>query len=240
MVKNRAFTALAALSLALGIGSSTAIYSFMDSILLRSLPVPDPSSLVVLKWRRQPFSFGSRAAANGSEFVMHSIDGSMYDEGAGPTASIFPFPAFEHLQRASPAVLVNLFAYHPAGNVNVMINGKAELAQGLYVSGDFFRGLGVSPASGRLILAGDDRAATAPAAVLSMGYGRRRFGDAASSAGRTILINNVAFTVIGVAPSEFFGVDPGEAPDIYLPMHASLLFDADAGGAFTAQNHYWV
>ena len=71
MFKNRAFTALAALSLALGIGANTAIYSFMDSILLRSLPVSDPASLVVVKWRARP-------VPNRSEFVLHSIDGSTY------------------------------------------------------------------------------------------------------------------------------------------------------------------
>src|SRR5918994_1403085 len=78
MVKNRAFTALAALSLALGIGANTAIYSFMDAILLRSLPVSDPASLVVMKWRSKPFNFGS-----GTEFVIRSIDGRTYSDSAG-------------------------------------------------------------------------------------------------------------------------------------------------------------
>ena len=174
MVKNRLFTALAALSLALGIGANTAIYSFMDSILLRSLPVSDPASLVVVKWRSRPFSSG---AAN--EFVMHSGDGSTYRDRSGITAAIFPFPAFERLQEASAPVLSSLFAHKPAGSVNVMIKGEAELAQGEYVSGDFFRGLAVSPAAGRLILADDDRAGAAPVAVLSLGYSQRRFGDAA-------------------------------------------------------------
>ena len=110
-----------------------------------------------------------------------------------------------------------------------MIKGEAELARGEYVSGDFFRGLAVSPAAGRLIVADDDRAGAAPVAVLSMGYSQRRFGDAANAIGQPILINNVPFTVVGVTPSEFFGVDPAEAPHVYLPMHASLLFDPDAG-----------
>ena len=78
MLKNRVFTALAALSLALGIGANTAIYSFMDSILLRSLPVSDPASLAVMKWRSRPVNF---AAAN--DFVLHSIDGSIYRDAVG-------------------------------------------------------------------------------------------------------------------------------------------------------------
>ena len=96
MFKNRMFTALAALSLALGIGANTAIYSFMDSILLRSLPVSDPASLVVVKWRNKPYTF-----SRSREFVMRSADGSTYRDPEGITAAIFPFPAFERLQEAS-------------------------------------------------------------------------------------------------------------------------------------------
>ena len=96
MFKNRMFTALAALSLALGIGANTAIYSFMDSILLRSLPVLDPASLVVVKWRSKPYTF-----SKSREFVMRSADGSTYRDPEGITAAIFPFPAFERLQEAS-------------------------------------------------------------------------------------------------------------------------------------------
>ncbi len=239
MFKNRMFTALAALSLALGIGANTAIYSFMDSILLRSLPVSDPASLVVVKWRSKPFASGSRAT-NGSEFVLRSIDGSTYRDSAGVTAAIFPFPAFERLQEASTPVFSSIFAYHPAGNVNVMVNGAAELATGEYVSGDFFQGLAVSPAAGRLLLRDDDRAGAPPVAVISMGYSQRRFGGPANATGEPILINNVAFTVVGVTPPEFFGVDPGAAPHVYLPMHASLLFDSDAAPRFLDPNYYWL
>ena len=234
MVKNRLFTALAALSLALGIGANTAIYSFMDSILFRSLPVSDPTSLVAVKWQSRPKS------ATANAFVMRSGDGSTYRDGPNTTAAIFPFPAFERLRDVSAPVLSSLFAHKPAGRVNVMINGQAELADGEYVSGDFFLGLSVSPAAGRLIFADDDRAGAAPVAVLSLRYGEQRFGDPASATGQQILINNVAFTVVGVTPPEFFGVDPAAAPQIYLPMHANLLFDPDAGRVYLDQNHYWV
>jgi macrolide transport system ATP-binding/permease protein len=233
MFKNRVFSALAILSLALGIGANTAIYSFMDSILLRALPVSDPASLVVVKWRSAPFNF--RAP---NEFVMRSIDGSTYRDAAGVSAAIFPYPAFERLQEASAPVLSSLFAYKPAGSVNVMIKGEAELAQGEYVSGDFFRGLAVSPAAGRLIASDDDRVGAAPVAVLSMGYSQRRFGDAASAIGQAILINNVPYTVIGVAPAEFFGVDPAQAPHVYFPLRARPSSGTDT--AFVDQNYYWV
>ena len=72
------------------------------------------------------------------------------------------------------------------------------------------------------------------------GTRQRRFGDAASATGQAILINNVAFTVVGVVPSEFFGVDPASAPHVYLPMRASLLFDPGGGRAYLDPNYYWV
>ena len=153
MAKNRLFTMLAALSLALGIGANTAIYSFMDAILLRSLPVADPASLVVVKWRSKPVSLG-----NGRQFVLHAIDGSTYDDRGGVTAAIFPFPAFERLHDMSAPVLSSLFAHKAVGRLNVSVNGEAELVQGEYVSGDFFRGIAVLPAAGRMLDADDDRA----------------------------------------------------------------------------------
>src|SRR5262249_36831108 len=110
MSKNRLFTSLAALSLALGIGANTAIYSFMDAILLASLPVADPASLVVVKWR-------SREVVSGSPFVMHAMAGSTYDDRTGVSAGIFPFPAFEQLQTASAPALSRLFAHKEAGGL---------------------------------------------------------------------------------------------------------------------------
>ncbi len=237
MFRNRTFTALAALSLALGIGANTAIYSFMDAILLRSLPISDPGSLVVVKWRsRPPASSGS-----GHDFVMHSEDGHSYTDPSGISAAIFPYPAFERLQETSAPVLSSLFAHKLAHGVNVMINGQAELVQAEYVSGDFFRGLAVSPAAGRLIDADDDRVGAAPAAVLSSGYSERRFGGAANALGQAVVINNLPFTVIGVAPPEFFGVDPAAAPQVYVPMRVtSLLLEQIGEQAFVDQTYYWV
>src|SRR5438093_8450496 len=103
MIHNRAFTTLAALSLALGIGANTAIYSFMDSILLRSLPVSSPESLVVLNWHNEVYSRGT---------VVHGASGNIYDDPkTGSTAGIFPFAAFELFRKHSDAVFSSLFAY---------------------------------------------------------------------------------------------------------------------------------
>jgi macrolide transport system ATP-binding/permease protein len=244
MRNNRAFTALVTLSLMLGIGANTAIYSFMDSILLRSLPVSDPASLVVVNWRSRPIEWTD--SKGGSAFVMHSVNGRTYkDDQMVTTSGIFPYPAFELLQKRSDSVFSTVFAYYPADNVNVMIHGQAEVARGEYVSGDFFRGLAVPPAAGRLIAADDDRVGAPSVAVISMGLSQRRFGGPANAAGQSILINNLPVTVVGVTPADFFGVNPAEVPDVYLPMHANLVLGAASPSGATPkeyldQNYYWI
>src|ERR1051326_7379472 len=235
MAANKTFSTVAILSLALGIGANTAIYSFMDSLLLCALPVSDPESLAVLNWGANPI---------GRDSVMHAMSGNTWsDHQWRATGGIFPFPAFELIRTNSAAIFSSVFAYYPTRKVNVMVKGQAEQAGGEFVSGDYFRGLAVSPAAGRLILPEDDRASAPPVAVLSYPYSLKRFGDAASALGQSLLINNVPFTVAGVAPPGFFGVDPAAAPDFYLPLHSNLLLrlrggPADAAG-YLAEGYYW-
>ncbi len=239
LLHNPAFTILAALSLALGIGANTAIYSFMDALLMRSLPVRDPGSLVVLNWH----VMGKKSI---HDSVVHTESGYFYnDPKTGKTTPIFPYPAFE-LLRKSTDVLSVLFAYRPAGKMTIMIQGQAGIAAGEYVSGDYFRGLRLVPAAGRLIIGDDDRAAGSGVVVLSYAFAESRFGDAASAAGRQVLINNVPFTAIGVAPPGFFGVDPAAAPDFYLPMHADLLLNREQdpltnpAREYLDEHYYWI
>ncbi len=228
MVGNRSFTGLAVLSLALGIGANTAIYSFMDAILLRALPVAEPESLVVMNWHaKQQAKWGS--------FVMHSIDGSTYDDFTGTTAGIFPYRAFE-LFRKNDSVFSSVFAYHTARDLNVIFKGNADISNGEYVSGDYFRGLAVAPAAGRLIVPDDDRVGAPPVAVISFGLSQRRFGGPANAAGQSILINDSPFVVVGVTPPGFFGVDPGAAPDVFLPIHVMSTGE----GLYHDQNFYWA
>jgi hypothetical protein len=247
MANNKAFTALAALSLALGIGANTAIYSFMDSILLRSLPVQDPQSLAVLNWHAKPrFVSKGKGTPEGKEttFVMHAMSGNTYgDSKSGTTAGIFPFPAFELLAKEDSS-FSSVFAFYPAGRLNLAFKGQADIANGEYVSGDYFRGLGIPPSSGRLLLRDDDRAGAPPVAVISFAFSQSHFGGTANVTGQSILINNIPFTVAGVTPPEFFGTDPEAAPDVYLPMHANLLLEAypfgGPGAQYLDQNYYWI
>jgi len=226
MRRSRTFTAMAVLTLALGIGANTAIFSFMDALLLRSLPVSDPDSLVVLTWRSRLFN------PRGEAFVLRGINGSTFREKSEITARIFPYPAFERLQQGASPVTSSLFAHVKGERLHIVANGEAEVAQGEYVSGDFFRGLGVVPAAGRAIVNEDDRPGAMPVAVLSMGFASRRFGNPSTAVGQLIRINNVPFTVVGVAPTEFSGVDPSLTPVAYLPLHT--------GDVPSDPNFYWL
>lgn len=225
------FTAVAVLSLALGIGANTAIFSFMDAILIRALPVRNPESLVAINWR----SKGQWPAPG--FFTSGNVD----PKTLAGTRGNFPYPAFDLLSQNNSA-FASLFAFFPVYRINLMVREQAEVGDGVYVSGKYFSGLGVPPAAGRLIDASDDRAGAPAVAVISYRYWQRRFGQDSNAIGQSILINNVPFTVVGVTAPEFFGVDPREAPDFYIPMHSIALIRPGFFGSdrFTDRKFYWV
>src|SRR5438128_2985293 len=237
MTANKAFSALAVLLLALGIGANTAIYSFMESILLRSLPVADPESLVVLNWHSRPPQNANKEWVH----VMHGVQGLAWPGDKGAMVSgMFPYGAFETLREKNP-VFSTLFGYFNGLNHNLALRGQVASASTEYVTGEYFRGLAVSPAAGRLIDSEDDRRGAAAVAVISFATSQNRFGGPPNAIGQSILVDNIPFTVIGVAPPEFFGVDPAAAPDLYLPLHANLLVDgAGAARMYGDGNFYWI
>ena len=235
--KTPSFTCIALLVMALGIGANTAIFSFLDALLLRSLPVSDPHSLVVIGWH----------AKSEQDSVTEGISGRTDpDPDFGVVGGIFPYPAFELFQK-DDADFSDVFAHcrtREVSRANVVINGQAEIARGELVSGGYFKGLGVVPAAGRLIIPDDDRPGNATVAVLSHTFAQK-FSANENPVGQPILINNLPFTVVGVAPAEFFGVDPSRVPDIYLPMHANVALGSQIPYGFTAKdylnsNYYWI
>ena len=234
LAANKTFSALAILSLALGIGANTAIFSFMDGMLMRALPVPDPGSLVTLAWHtKKPEMHGS-----------DRHEDSYPDPNGGFVGGIFAYQAFELLQRDT-SVFTTVFGYQGAGDLHLAVNGQAQIANGEYVSGAYFRGLGVSAASGRLIGPDDDRAGAPAVAVVSYALSEARFGGPASAPGHTILLDHIPFTVVGVTPREFFGADPNVVPAVYVPMHTNLLLQAGSKYAraverYTDPNFDWV
>ncbi len=237
MAANKVFSALAVLSLALGIGANTAVYSCMESILLRSLPVADPESLVVLNWHSRPPQEGSKEWVH----VIHGVQGILWPGDKGALVSgMFPYGALETLREENP-VFSTLFGYFNGRIRNLAVRGQATSASTEYVTGEYFRGLAVSPAAGRLIDSEDDRPGAAAVAVISFATSQQRFGVPSSAIGQPVLVDNVPFTVIGVAPPEFFGVDPAVAPDLYLPLHTNLLVDgARAARMYPDGNFYWI
>ncbi len=237
MIANKAFSALAVLSLALGIGANTAIYSLMESILMRSLPVGNPASLVVLNWHSQPPKEGDKVSVH----VMHGLQGIFWPGAKGALVSgIFPYRAFETLRGENP-VFSTLFGYFNGHVRTLTVHGQAMSASTEYVTGEYFRGLAVSPAAGRVIDSEDDRPGAAPVVVISFATSQNRLGGPSNAIGQSILVDNVPFTVIGVAPPEFFGVDPAAAPEVYLPLHTNVLVDgARAARIYDDENFYWI
>ena len=161
------FTCVALLVMALGIGANTAIYSFLDALMLRSLPVSDPSSLVILKWHARPSQH---------DFVMQSMSGSVWDDPHwGSVSDIFPYPALSLAER-SEHVFSNVFAYchtREARAVNFSIHGQSEAASGELVSGRYFQGLGVDLGGRRIIKKKNYRAGAPAVVVVSYGFAER-------------------------------------------------------------------
>jgi predicted permease len=229
--KNPGFTAVAVLSLALGIGANTAIFSFMDSILLRSLPVNHPERLVILSfWTKEDEVHG-----------MNMHDDSFLPAKTGYGDSVFSYPAFAMIQ-SNNRIFSDVFGYQGAGDLHLAAGDRAEIARTEYVTGNYFQALGVPPAAGRLIMHDDDRAGAGPVAVISYALSQRRFGSAENATGKFVLINQHPFSVIGVAPPHFFGADPAMAPDVYIPIHSilTLLGEGFARQSFTDANTEWI
>jgi len=208
LIIHKGLTIIAILSLALGIGANTAIFSLVDVVLLKSLPVKEPEQLVQFKWLA------------GSSFRTFRYEGSARtDEVTGLRVNTsFLQQNFEQFRQQQNS-LSELFVFAELEQVNANVDGQAEVASGLVVSGGYFTGLGVQPVLGRAITAEDDRPASPAVVVLSHRYWERRFGANPAVIGKQINLNNAAFTIIGVTSQEFAGVmGEGNAPDLTIPL----------------------
>jgi len=216
--KSPGFTAVAVLTLALGIGANTAIFSLIDAVMLRSLPVEKPSELVVLQWnaRKSPKIYGYMSSGDcPSEF---GPEGERDLRSANPSGCSFSEPMFREIRNANQFSGVAAFAN--SGPLSLTGNGPASMVSGQLVSGDFFRTMGVKAAAGRVLEASDDSPTAAPVAVLNYGFWQSSFGGARDVVGRTIELNGAAFTIAGVAEQRFTGIAPGSDYDVWLPLSA--------------------
>jgi len=186
--KSPGFAAVAVLTLALGIGANTAIFSLIDTILLKALPVPDPERLVSLRW-----------------------------ESPQAKTDSLPYPTFE-LLRNSNNVFSGMFAFSNVG-LATRVDGRPGLARGQLVTGSYFSVLGVQAFAGRTFTSEEDRVPGAdPVAVISYQYWKRQFGLERAAVGKSITLNGVSFTIVGVTAPGFDGVSLGDRLDIWLPM----------------------
>jgi predicted permease len=206
--RSKAFTAVAVLSLALGIGANTAMFSLIDAVLLKMLPVKQPKELVLFNWLSGP---------NG---MARSIDGTIStDPTTGMrTSTSFSFLTFERF-RDHNETLSGLYAFAPFEQLNVNVDGVAEVAGGQLVTGDYYDTLGVKAILGRTLTLSDDRAGADAAVVITHRYWERRFASDPGIIGKSINVNNIEFAIVGVTPREFFGtLQIGETADLTIPM----------------------
>jgi putative ABC transport system permease protein len=197
--KNRGFTVVAVLTLALGIGANTAIFSLIDTVMLRLLPVPRPDELVQLRIQDP--------------------------RGNGEGNPSFTNPLWEQV-RDRQDVFSSVFAWGE-GRFDLAQGGAVRYVDGVFVTGDFFKTLQVQPAAGRLIAASDDRLGCPAVAVLSYGFWRDHYGATDRAVGSSLALNAHSFEVIGISAPGFYGVNVGGKFDVAVPVCAAALFDGE-------------
>jgi putative ABC transport system permease protein len=203
---NPGFTLAAVITLALGIGANTSIFTLLDQALLRTLPVKDPAKLVLLRFTGRD-------------------SGHLHDYG-GDHGDYFSYPMYRDL-RDRNAAFSGLIATTRA-DAGVLWKNSPGLAKAELVSGNYFDVLGVHPAAGRLFVQSDDVQPDAnPIVALSYGYWQRRFGSDPQVVGQSILVNGHPFTVVGVAPPSFQSVQMGYVPDIFVPITMKKVMTPD-------------
>src|ERR1700733_5789269 len=216
--RNAGFTAVAVLSLALGIGANTAIFTLIESTLLRPIAVKHPQRLRLLTWREQ---WGGWVPANLG--YLSPTFGTIYEQRETPDGGLMhtdftPRIYGEFLRDSN--VFESLFAFKELGRVTAVADGTAEPVNCFLVSGDFYRAMEISPVIGRAIAREDDvRTQAGSVAVISYQNWTRRFARNPAVIGTTITLNAVPVTIIGVNPEYFTGIEPGANFEIWAPLN---------------------
>ncbi|MEX2282112.1 MAG: ABC transporter permease [Gemmatimonadota bacterium] len=226
MLQGRAWTALVTVSLALGIGANTALFSLVEAVVLRDLPVEDPDRLVYLNWQSGP-----------NAMYVHLTGNSDVDKATGLRESTsFSTLTFERV-RSQSRTLSEVFAFAPWDESNLQVDRYAEIANGQFVSGNYFAALGVRGIRGRALTIDDDRAGAAPAVVISDALWQRRFERDPAAIGKTLTLNRMPFTIVGITPEGFTGASGFSfTADFSIPLaFESQLFPDDQN----AQPYSW-
>lgn len=228
MKKSSAFTAIAVLSLALGIGANTALFSVVDSVLLQKIPVQDPDGLVLFEWQAGKAFRTSGTSGYGAGDLPPGRRGS----------SSFNYSVYEAMQSQEGTPVTDLFGFAALWQASVSVDGRAEVSDVQLVTGRYFAGLGVPAALGRTLTDEDNLPNAAPAAVISHAFWQSSLGGDPDVLGKRIDINNVAFTIVGVAPKGFNGtlqIDMHPAATVPMSFEKQLsgenMIDGRAGRA---------
>jgi predicted permease len=220
LVRSPLFTIVAVLSIALGIGANTSIFTLVDEVLLRQLPVQSPDQLVMLLGARNRTHFGANSGGSDGDVLSFPMYEDFRDNFVDRSASA-PLPRVSQTvpnPAPTPKIFSGLLARRPIA-MNIGIDGQTERVPGELVTGTYFRVLGVRAALGRLISEDDDNVRNdGYVAVLSYNYWRNRFGGDPGIVGRSITINNHAFTIIGVSQAGFDGLDIGAVAHVRVPI----------------------
>lgn len=209
LIKNAGFSAAAIGILALGIGANTAVFSVVDALLFGTLPVKNPQDLVAFDTLQTRDSMVANYSGSGRP-------------GPGGTSrrTSFSMLTFERF-RDHATTLSHVFAFKPLGSLTVVTDDGAEIASVQVVSGAYYDGLGVPAVLGRTLGPSDDRSDAEPAAVVSHRYWQRQFLGDPAVIGKTIRVNRMPFTIVGVTPENFHGTDVTETVDVSLPLAMS-------------------
>jgi predicted permease len=228
--KSPSFTAIAVLSLTLGIGVNTTIFTLAKQFMFDQLNVPHPQDLRLLNW------------ISPKDSAVHSLWGDWDKSNGSVTSTSFSYPVYEHL-RSHNHTLNDLFAFKSLGRMNATVDDSAEVIQGEMVSGNYYQQLQVQPQLGRAIQEYDDREGVPPVVLISDGYWTRRFGRSRSVIGKTIRLNLADVIIIGVNPRGFTGaksVQSSESPDIFVPFSAQpLVIPRARDGSLLKSTKFW-
>jgi len=220
-------TIIAVASLALAIGANTSIFSIAWQLLYQQLSVPHAGDLRLLRWHGDNNS------------VVHGILGDAdYGPESGTTAAIFSYPIYQQL-RAHNRVLEDLFAYKEA-SITAIIHGDAQNVNAVMVSGNYFDATEIQPQLGRAIQSFDDSPTSAHVVLISDGMWQREFDRSPSVIGQIITLSQVPFTVVGVTPRSFTGLqDVMEKPDVYVPLACQPVVDPKGNTPLLSEPDIW-
>ena len=230
LLNSKGWTAVVLLSLALGIGATTALFTAVNGMLLQTVSLPDPHALVRL------------SAAGDNHMRRSSSDYGFSEPFEGRTVrASFSYAGYQAM-RAANQTLTDLAAFAPIEAINLVVTGAADISPAHTVSGNFFTVLQVPMAAGRPLADADDRPGAEPVAVISHALWRRRFASDPSAVGTTVRMNNTAVAIVGVTAASYAGIQRlgGAAPEITIPLAVDRIVNPTQAPRYEQPTTWWL